>query len=206
MDNQYFRDKEFKIPQDSPLIKALRITPGTYQARWHHSSGILYLRKHRGHKNTEIEVTFEELKVILMLAQSQHDKFTPEDIETINNIGRKKSPKVKTDHQSHHIIPMEVCKKSKLVVKAIQYGFDEDAQPNRLALPITFHKGSHPRYSKFVLEILEDEWSLLVNEHRENDREQILETVSGAIDYFRERLQDMSRKGQCTINNMFEMY
>jgi len=197
---------DFIIPPDSPLLRHLKIDPGRYNATWDESSETLCLKKHRGKREISINVTLAELMMILMVVQSQRDKFTPEEQKIIETIKRKKSPKGQKDFQSHHVVPIEVCKRSKLVIQAKICGFDEDKYPNRLSLPATFHSGSHPKYSSFVEGILEDEWSDLVRAGEENDCPSILEILNGAISYFRDQLQEMSKKGLCTINEMFPKY
>jgi hypothetical protein len=144
-----------------------------------------------------------------MVVQPQRDKFTKKEQEIIETIKRKKSPKGQKNFQSHHVVPIDVCETSKLVIKAKGFkfhGFDEDKPPNRLSLPIIFHNGSHPDYSNFVEWILEDEWSELVRRREENDSSCVLEILYGAISYFRDQLQEMSKKGLCTINEMFPKY
>ncbi len=202
--NRYFDD--FRIPEDSPLLRYIDLEPGCYYAMWDASSGTLSLKKHRAKKVTVLDVTLEQLMMILMTVQSQRDKFTPEEIRIIDQIKRKRVSSGVKDYQSHHVIPMEICKRSKLVIQAKSYGFDEDKHPNRISLPVTFHRGSHPKYSSFIQGILEDEWSDLVKDELENDHASVLAILNGAIGYFRDELENMSRIGQCTINEMFPMY
>jgi A nuclease family of the HNH/ENDO VII superfamily with conserved AHH len=202
--NRYFDD--FRIPEDSPLLRHIDLEPGSYHAKWDASSKTLSLKKHHGKKVTELDVTLEQLMMILMTVQSQRDKFTSEELKVIEQIERKRSPSVAGGYQSHHVIPMEICERSKLVIRAKIHGFDEDKHPNRIPLPITFHRGSHPKYSSFVQGILEDEWSDLVKDGLDEDRESVLEILNGAIGYFRDQLEEMSTKGLCTINKMFPMY
>jgi hypothetical protein len=203
--NRYFDD--FRIPPDSPLLQYLDIKPGRYYAKWDASSETLFLKKHNGKKGISINVTLDQLMMILMTVQSQRDKFTTEELKIIETIERKNSPPVQKGFQSHHVVPLEVCKRSKLVIQAKYHcGFDEDKPPNRLPLPVTFHRGSHPKYSSFVEGILEDEWSDLVKAIEEKDCPSVLEILNGAISYFRDQLQEMSKKGLCTINEMFPKY
>ncbi|MCC3528396.1 MAG: AHH domain-containing protein [Microcoleus sp. PH2017_22_RUC_O_B] len=199
--NLYFDD--FRIPPDSPLLRYLDIKPGSYDAKWDASSATLLLKKKSGEKITTLNITFEQLNMILMTVQSQRDKFTAEDLEIIEQIKRKKSPSVVKDYESHHIIPIEICQRSLLVIRAKKFAFDEDKDPNRITLPVTFHRGSHPRYSDFVQGILEDEWADLIKDEAENDREYVLKILYGAIGYFKDKLREMSKKGLCKINQMF---
>ncbi len=199
--NRYFDD--FRIPSDSALLKYLDIKPGRYYAKWEASSETLFLKKHLGKKTITLNISFQELMMIFMTVQSQRDKFTTEELEIIEQITRKDSPSTPKCHESHHIIPMEICERSKLVIRARIFGFDEDKDPNRITLPITFHRGSHPKYSDFVQSILEDEWADIVRDGGENDREYVLKILYGAIDYFKDKLREMSTNRVCTINKMF---
>jgi hypothetical protein len=203
-ENRYFDD--FRIPENSPLLRYIDLEPGSYYATWNAASKTLSLKKHRGRKITVLDVTLEQLMTILMTVQSQQDKFTPEEIRIIDQIERKRGSSGAKGYQSHHVIPMEVCRCSKLVIRAKIYGFDEDKHPNRISLPVIFHRGSHPKYSSFVQGILEDEWSDLVKYELENEHESVLEILKGAIGYFRDQLEDMSKSGLCTINEMFPRY
>ena len=195
---------DFRIPPDSPLLRYLNIKPGRYYAKWDESSKTLCLRKHGSPIEISINVTIEQLMMILMTVQSQRDKFTKEELKIIETFKRKNSPPGQKDFQSHHVVPLEVCKRSKLVIQAKICGFNEDKYPNRLPLPVTFHRGSHPKYSSFVEWILEDEWSDLVRAGEENDCPSVLEILNGAISYFSDQLHVMSKKGLCTINDMFQ--
>jgi hypothetical protein len=199
-----FHFDDFRIPPDSPLLKYIDIQPGSYYAKWDASSKTLFLKKHSGRKIITLNITLEQLMSILMVVQSQRDKFTKEELKIVESIKRKTTSKTIKDYQDHHIIPMDVCLRSKLVITAKKFGFNEDNPPNRLYLPVTFHRGSHPRYSKFVEGVLEDEWAYLVKEDMENDRESVLKRMHKAIDYFKDKLKEMSQKGLCTINEMFE--
>jgi len=166
--DQYFED--FRIPPDSPLLRYISIEPGSYHATWSASSKTLSLKKHHGKRIISFPITLEQLTMILMAVQSQRDKFTSEEIKIREEIKRKKSPAVAKDYQSHHIIPIDVCKNSKIILNA-KPDFKENDSPNRVALPIVFHNGSHPKYSGFIQGILEDEWFYIVEDEAENDKE-----------------------------------
>ncbi|KOR37039.1 hypothetical protein AM228_09665 [Planktothricoides sp. SR001] len=199
---RFFDVNDFRIPPDSPLVKYFNLQPGSYYATWQPSSETLSLKKHLARKGITLNITLDQLMIILMLVKSNRDKFSSEELKILESIKRK-GTKTINDYQSHHIIPIGVCKKSKLVVEAIKFGFDENAPPNRLYLPVTFHNGSHPGYSNFVEDLLEEEWAYLVTDNMENNREVIMNKIYEIIAHFKNELREKSLEGMCTINQIF---
>ncbi|MCT7973080.1 AHH domain-containing protein [Laspinema olomoucense] len=199
--NLYFDD--FRIPPDSPLLKYLDIQPGRYFAKWDASSETLFLKKHSGRKKITLNITLEQLMSILMVVQSNKDKLSKEELKIRETIERKKTNLIIKDYQSHHVIPIDVCKKSQLVITAKKFGFDHDGPPNRLYLPITFHNGSHPKYSNFVEDILEEEWPDLERYNLHNNSEIVIDKTHEIIAHLKNELRKKSQEGICTINEMF---
>ncbi|WP_254173500.1 AHH domain-containing protein [Planktothrix pseudagardhii] len=203
------RDFEIRIDKDSWLSKHLNIQPGDYFAEFDFNNQKLRLIKQRKTKNPKIHemtLTCEELLVILTrAARVQGDKFTPEDLAVITKITRRSSSIEKSSNsdKAHHIIPLEVCKKSKLIIAAKRYNcFDENSPINFLNLPFYFHTGTHPKYSKLVEDILDERWSELVKCRQEKDINAIMEVIEEVIQYLTDMIEEMRARGVGKINNI----
>lgn len=107
---------------------------------------------------------------------------------------------------AHHIIPVDVWANSSLTRAAIDlhlFPKDHDNDVNRLLLPVTFHKGSHPKYSKFAHDILEEEWDdKIVPEPLGNDCGAIKQLLLDIIDYLRDKINTWIEEGICSINDI----
>ncbi|SKB15055.1 hypothetical protein PL11201_690076 [Planktothrix sp. PCC 11201] len=203
-EKRYF---EITIDKDSLLSKHLNLQPGDYFGEFDFNNEKLLLKKQRNTENRkiyEMTVTYEQLLIILTLAaRVQGDKFTLEDLADITKIIRKSSSIKKSNNSdiAHHIIPLEVCRKSKLILKARPV-FDENGPMNLLPLDLDFHKGAHPKYSKLVEDILDERWSDLVECGQENDRNAIMEVIEEVIQYLTDMIEEMRARGVGKINNI----
>ncbi|HEY9726334.1 MAG TPA: AHH domain-containing protein [Chroococcales cyanobacterium] len=201
MSGDLYRD--IRISPNSPLLLSLKIQPGNYYAKYEASGGKLLLKRQGSAQILSLSVTPEQLIAILLTVQQQQDKFTPEELEIIDKIRREPRFSGSKKEPAHHIIPLEVCKRSKLVIQAKRCsGFDENDDINRLPLPAYFHKDRHQRYSNFVEDVLEGEWSDLVAAAQENDSEAIEQALRQVIDYLREKIDEMRATGVCSINDL----
>lgn len=201
MSGNLYRD--IRIPPNSPLLLYLNIQPGNYYAKYDASVGKLLLKRQGSAQILSLSVTPDQLIYILMTVQQQSDKFTPEELEIIDKISRVSSFSGSKKEPAHHIIPLEVCKRSKLVIQAKRCScFDENGDINRLPLPAYFHKDRHQKYSNFVEDVLEGEWSDLVAAEQENDSEAVEQTLMQVIDYLREKIDEMRATGVCSINDL----
>lgn len=196
------------IYPDTPLVKYLNIQPGDYCGKFDPSTEKLLLKNKKEKKNGEIlelNVTLEQLLVILIMAERvQADKFTPQDITTITEVARKSrfSSKEK-GFVAHHVIPIDICKSSKLTLCAKEkFGFYENSAINRLSVPVIFHKGSHPDYSNFVQDILEDEWYEIVRNGLEHDCEALKQVLIDVTAYLKDKISEWIAKGICSINDV----
>jgi len=204
-EKRYFEN--ITIDKNTELSKRLNIEPGDYFGEFDFNNQKLRLTKQRNTKNRkiyEMTVTFEQLLLILMnAARVQGDKFTPEDLEAIAKIIRKPSSIKKSSNSDvvHHIIPLEVCRKSKLILKARPV-FYENSPMNLLPLPLYFHIGAHPKYSKLVEDLIDEEWSDLINRGQENDINAIMEVIEEVIQYLTDKIEEMKASGVCTINDI----
>ncbi|WP_449419656.1 AHH domain-containing protein [Phormidium nigroviride] len=192
------------IKSSSPLIKSLNIEPGDYWGKFDYSTGKLLLKNKKEKKNggeiLELNVTLEELFVILTIAGGIID-------ESKLKLTRRSGFSSKEDgFVAHHIIPVDVWANSSLTRAAIYlhlFHKDHDNDINRLRLPVTFHKGSHPKYSKFVRDILEEEWDdKIVPERLGNDCEAIKQLLIDIIDYLRNEINRWIEDGICSINDI----
>jgi hypothetical protein len=201
---RYFDD--LLIRKDSPLVKALGVTHGSYSGKFNLQTGEFFLRKRGSDKSYSMTITADQLLVILLMLQ--RDKFTPEELRIIERIKRSASFSGSKAFPAHHIIPIDVCKNSKLVVAAIRLrGFNPNGDLNRLPLPAYFHNsGAHDRYSYFVADILEKEWSDIVTRGEEEDGDAIQFILEGAISYFRDEIQRKRSLGTTSINDVFSRW
>jgi hypothetical protein len=100
----------------------------------------------------------------------------------------------KEGYQAHHIIPSAVANNSDLVLNAIEKaGFDIDCAENGIFLPpnvlgedlLPAHRGSHPKYSDFVQDILSQEWQDLKKSQLQNDEAELMRAIAQTIEYLR---------------------
>ncbi len=104
--------------------------------------------------------------------------------------------------EAHHIIPIDVAKRSPLIRKAIGLGLlDLNNEKNGIILPnsdikdkckdlglyLATHKGSHPAYSHSLEDYLKDQWETLTKKATD-DREKIKQAVEQVIDMARYNL------------------
>jgi hypothetical protein len=192
------------IKSDSPLIKSLNIEPGDYWGKFDSSTGKLLLKnkkeKTNGGEILELNVTLEQLLVILTMAGGIIDESKLELTRRSSFSSKEKG------FVAHHIIPVDVWANSLLTRAAINHHLfdkDHDTDINRLPLPVTFHKGSHPKYSKLVHDILEEEWDdKIVPERLGNDCEAIKQLLIDIIDYLRDEINRWIEDGICSINDV----
>lgn len=195
---KYFEN--ITIKSDSPLVKYLKIQPGDYWGKFDPLAGKLFLKNKKEKNNNseilELNVTLEELLVILTSAtRVEQDKVI---IARISNFSSKKKGFI-----AHHVIPIEVCGISNLTLQAKQRCvFDENSVINRLLVPVHFHKGSHPDYSNFVLDILEEEWSDILRKGLEYDNEVIKDVLIDITAYLKDKINEWIATGICSINDV----
>ncbi len=191
------------IKSSSPLVESLNIESGDYWGQFDRSTGKLLL-KHKKAKNNgeilELNVTLEELLVILTMAGGIIDESKLELVRD-RNFSCKGGVFV-----AHHIIPIDVWANSSLT-RAARYLhlFDKDHNDdiNRLPLPVIFHKGSHPKYSKFVHDILEEEWDdKIVPERLGNDCGAIKKLLIEVTAYLKDKINEWIEDGICSINDI----
>ncbi|HEY9809821.1 MAG TPA: AHH domain-containing protein [Halomicronema sp.] len=201
---RYFEN--ITIYKDSPLIKYLKISPGSYWGQFNIPEQKLLLKKKRKDADIiEIDVTLEQLLIILNLAaRVEADKFTPQDIAAMVEIERaSKFSSEKEEFIAHHVIPIKVWEESKLTIEIKKCGFDlENSEINRLILPVKFHKGNHPRYSKFVADILKEEWDEIVSNGQDDDCEVMKQVLFEITGYLKDKINEMIKDGIASINKV----
>lgn len=213
---RYFNNLYIPPKSKSPLVDYLGIPSGYYSGEYNFETQELYLISNseadsKKGKFCSLRLTGEQLFVILlMVGRDRGDKFTEEQLHIIKKM-------VRPDEESgfggtklypaHHIIPVDVCKNSKLVVRAEELElFPEpnkflNSDINRLVVPALFHPGQHPQYSNFVEGVLEDEWNDLSDT---DDKDTIYSILVGATQYFRSEIEAAIKLGHVkTINGVF---
>ena len=200
--NRYF--DHLYIPPNSPLIQYLGISSGHYSGKYDSQEKKLFLKKRSSNEILSGSVTPEQLLFILtMVKKDRGDKFTSEQLEIIKTIQRSSSFSGSKVSPHHHIIPLEVCKHSKLVIKAKQMGiFNENSNINKRPVPLYFHKGSHPEYSNLAEDVLEDRWLALVEADMEEDRAKVEEALHEMIYFLEGQLNKLLASGICTIRDI----
>jgi hypothetical protein len=117
----------------------------------------------------------------------------------------------KEGYQAHHIIPVAVANNSDLVLNAIEKaGFDIDCAENGIFLPpnvlgedlLPAHRGSHPKYSDFVQDILSHEWQELKKYQLQNDEAELMRVITGLIKYLKELIEEQGRFLTSNINDV----
>lgn len=196
---RYFHN--ITIKSSSPLVTSLNIEPGDYLGKFDPSTKKLLLKNKTANKDGEIlqlDVTFEELLVILTMAGGIIDE------DKLKLARRSDFSSKERGFIAHHVIPVDVWANSSLTRAAIYkhlFPKDHDTDINRLLLPVTFHKGSHPKYSKFVHDILEEEWDDK-RDGLENDCGAMKQLLIDIIDYLRHEINRWIEDGICSINDV----
>lgn len=200
--NRYF--EHLYIPPKSPLIEYLGIPSGDYSAKYDSQEKKLFLKKRNSNKILSASVNPEQLLIILtMVKRDRGDKFTSQELEIIDTIKRSSSFSGSKVSPHHHIIPINVCKHSKLVIKAKEMGiFYENSNINKRPVPLYFHKGSHPEYSNLAEDILEDRWLDLVEAGMEEDRVQVEKALDQIIHFLEGEINKLLASGVCTIRDI----
>lgn len=197
---------KLRIPPNSPLRKLLKIKEkdsGDYRVRWSEKEGELLLFSQDGKVSYTLNVSAEQFQAIRMMAQQLTDKNTPNELKQAKLVSRSSSFSGTKDFPAHHIIPIAVCKNSKLIMQAKTLKcFDENHSINRLELPATFHRGSHDKYSKFVEDVLDGEWDDLVENDSEEDEELIKETITQVIEYLKDKIAEMKAANLVSIDKL----
>jgi hypothetical protein len=211
------------ITENSPVFNYLkRIRPdfsaGEYLGEWipiNNSQGHFTIKKDRKNaRSTVFNLTIDELKNLLILClKHDPDKFTLQDQEIIKKLlDSNRDPNFRKDKPekwvAHHVIPLTVCKRSKLVIAAIGYaGFNPDDPngENKINLPTNVHIGNHPRYSEEVESILDSQWWYIVEAEAENDPQEIKESLTAIIDSLKQELISLVESGK-SIETFFTGY
>ncbi|WP_204102012.1 MULTISPECIES: AHH domain-containing protein [Spirulina sp. CCY15215] len=201
MSHEFFK---IKIQPNSQILKYLAIIPGSYRMRWDSSSGELKFFHDKNHKEIlSLRVSPEEFTLIRLFLDNITDKYTAEEKDQIKNVFRSKHFQGEKDYPAHHIIPFQLFKTSKLLLAANRLNvFYNDHPDNRLVLPASFHKGSHPKYSRFVEDVLEGEWSDIVKFNQESDAAQIKHTIYQILRFLKDKIREMRADGLVSIDNI----
>lgn len=185
--------------------------PGEYLGEWiptNNSQGYLIIKKNRKNgKENVLSLTIEDLTNLLILClKHDPDKFTLQEQEIIKKLqhtNRNRNPKFRKGKPkgwvAHHVIPLGVCERSKLVIAAIDYtGFNPDDPngENRIVLPASFHPGSHDKYSQEVESILNKQWGYIVEAEAEDAPEVIEDSLTYIINNLKQAIQDLVDAGR----------
>jgi hypothetical protein len=203
-----------KNGEKNPIIQYFKkinrdFQPGEYLGEWiptNNSQGYLIIKKDRKNgKENVLSLTIEDLTNLLILClKHDPDKFTLQEQEIIKKLQntnrdqkfRKGKPK---GWVAHHVIPLTVCKRSKLVIAAIDYtGFNPDDPngENRIVLPASLHPGSHDKYSQEVESILDKQWGYIVEAEAEDAPEVIEDSLTYIINNLKQAIQDLVDAGK----------
>ena len=202
------------ITENNPIFKHLKkiqpkFLPGEYLGEWvpiNNAQGHFTIKKDRkGAKTTVLSLTIEELTNLLILClKHDPDKFTLQDQEIIKKLqNTNRDPKFRKGKPegwvAHHVIPLTICKRSKLVSKAIGYNVfnpDDPNGENKIYLPTNVHIGNHSKYSEEVESILDSQWWYIVEAGAEDDPQEIKECLTAIIDSLKEELRSLIDSGK----------
>jgi len=206
------------IAESNPIFEHLKkrypgFSPGECLGEWipiNNSQGHFTIKKDRKNaKPIVLSLTIEELKNILILClKHDPDKFTPDQQKIIkqlqDNSRNSRFGKGRKDNLvAHHVIPLTICERSKLVIAAIEYqvfnpdpDFNDPENNNRIDLPPNLHPGKHPNYSKEVESILDSQWLYIIEAGAENDSQEIKECLTAIIDSLKQELTSLVDKGK----------
>lgn len=203
-----------KNGEKNPVIQYIKkinsdFQPGEYLGEWiptNNLQGYLIIKKDRKNgKENVLSLTIEELTNLLILClKHDPDKFTLQEQEIIKKLqNTNRNQKFRRDKPkgwvAHHVIPLTVCKRSKLVIAAIDYtGFNPDDPngENKINLPASSHPGGHPKYCKEVESILDKQWLYIVEAGAENDPQEIKECLIEIIDTLKQTIKRLVDSGK----------
>lgn len=202
------------ITENNPIFKLInklhpKSSPGEYLGEWvpiNNAQGHFTIKKDRkGARTTVLSLTIEELTNLLIFClKHDPDKFTLQEQEIIKQLqNTNRNQKFRRDKPkgwvAHHVIPLTVCKRSKLVIAAIDYtGFNPDDPngENRIVLPASLHPGSHDKYSQEVESILNKQWGYIVEAEAEDAPEVIEDSLTYIINNLKQAIQDLVDAGK----------
>ncbi len=114
-------------------------------------------------------------------------------------------------YQAHHIIPSAVADKSDLILNAIEKAnFDIDCADNGIFLPpnvlgedlLPAHRGSHPRYSNYVQDILSHKWQELEKYKLQNDKVALRSAITDTINHLKEVIRTQGSFLSPNVNDL----
>jgi len=202
------------ITENNPVFKHLKrihpdLSAGEYLGEWipiNNSQGYFTIKKDRKNaRSTVLNLTIDELKNLLIVClKHDPDKFTLQDQENIKKLlDSKRDPNFRKDKPekwvAHHVIPLTVCKRSKLVIAAIRYtGFNPDDPngENKINLPASSHPGGHSKYCKEVESILDKQWGYIVEAEAEDAPEVIEDSLTYIINSLKQAIQSLVDAGK----------
>lgn len=183
--------------------------PGEYLGEWiptNNSQGYLIIKKNRKNgKENVLSLTIEDLTNLLILClKHDPDKFTLQEQEIIKKLqNTNRNQKFRRDKPegwvAHHVIPLSICERSKLVNKAIYYNVfnpDDPKGENKINLPASSHPGNHPKYCQEVESILYKQWWYIVEAGAEDDPQEIKECLTDIIDSLKQAILSLVDTGK----------
>lgn len=114
-------------------------------------------------------------------------------------------------YQAHHIIPSAVADKSDLVLNAVEKAnFDIDCADNGIFLPpnilgedlLPAHRGSHPRYSNYVQDVLSHKWQELEEYKLQNDKVALRSAIADTINHLKEVIRTQGSFLSPNVNDL----
>lgn len=202
------------ITENNPIFKLInklhpKSSPGEYLGEWvpiNNAQGHFTIKKDRkGARTTVLSLTIEELTNLLIFClKHDPDKFTLQDQEIIKKLqNTNRSQKFRRDKPegwvAHHVIPLSICERSKLVNKAIYYNVfnpDDPKGENKINLPASSHPGNHPKYCQEVESILDKQWWYIVEAGAEDDPQEIKECLTDIIDSLKQAILSLVDAGK----------
>jgi A nuclease family of the HNH/ENDO VII superfamily with conserved AHH len=202
------------ITENNPIFKLInklhpKSSPGEYLGEWvpiNNAQGHFTIKKDRkGARTTVLSLTIEELTNLLIFClKHDPDKFTLQDQEIIKKLqNTNRNQKFRRDKPegwvAHHVIPLSICERSKLVSKAIGYNIfnpDDPKGENKINLPASSHPGNHPKYCKEVESILDKQWWYIVEAGAEDNPQEIKECLTDIIDSLKQAILSLVDAGK----------
>jgi len=202
------------ITENNPIFKLInklnpKSSPGEYLGEWvpiNNAQGHFTIKKDRkGARTTVLSLTIEELTNLLIFClKHDPDKFTLQEQELIKKLqNTNRNQKFRRDKPegwvAHHVIPLSICERSKLVNKAIYYNVfnpDDPKGENKINLPASSHPGNHPKYCQEVESILDKQWWYIVEAGAEDDPQEIKECLTDIIDSLKQAILSLVDAGK----------
>lgn len=195
------------VKENDPYNKLYGLDPGDYWVMYNQAEETLYFKNVKTGKIKARKIKFDTDVAALISHLCISGRIEQELLEMLE----RKETKGTGDFAEHHIIPVHLWEKSQLIIKGQELtrkgliNIDMNGPENLMMLRKNIHRSFHgfkSGYSEMIIERLRDEWNQLCNSGKENDPDEIRDTILALISAIRDDLEELQEEG-ITIRQWF---